>query len=221
MSTIAELVDAAFTKASGITPEVLADIEKTVRDLYPGRSDKTIENLIRRAKDIWIASNPSLSRDMVASFARHYPDETRAVPTAEDIAAFRESEAKRLGVEWDATKRITVFREAQAMTDEQKLAALPADFKTEKADNTTPVNTANAKILDDIDTRIERAFGLQPGSVNSLPVSKVHTYRAELAKMDAAGAPTNTPSAYDVPELGRELTPAERMAQFRRSQGRT
>lgn len=180
----------AIDKALGVTPEVLAKIEHTVRACYPDRSEGTITKIIAHAKNLWLNGDEALSRQMIANLSTIDPVLTRRTPSVADVVAVKEAEAARLGIKWGPERKIAEHRAASAMTDEQRLEAVPADFKLAPEKVATPMAAKTSEQV--LDAELEKRFGLQPGSARSLSALDRQRYHAALRK---EGAPKSVGTA--------------------------
>lgn len=209
--TARQIVDEAL----GIDDNEIARIGRLVDEIYPARAPRIRDGIIDHARLLWRRdTDDATARDNVESIARTKPAEfTRATPSPSDYVALVEKERVAKGLGSDAETRMSALRRAQAMTPDELLEAVPfSATSAPAAEKAAPLIGAES----DLDTRIERAFGMVPGTLHSLPASKVREYRDAMKKIDAENAPkdSTTPES----RLGRPLTPTERMAQYRREQ---
>lgn len=180
--------EAIVDRALGIDDAVKAKIAATVREIFPGRSAELYVALEKRAKAMWSVGDDEMSRSLVAALKTIDPALARGVPTPQDITDFKEAEAKRLGLGWDAQKRLSAFREAQGMDDAARLAAVPSDLKLADAKKEaepmkTVPTTAEAR-----DAEIEKRFGLTAGTARSMSAIKRRDLHAALEREEAGKA---------------------------------
>jgi hypothetical protein len=183
-------INEAIDRVWGISPEVLSKIENTVRDLYPDRSEGTIAKIVSHAKDLWLKNDEDLSRAMIANLSTIDPTLTRRTPTIADVVAVKEAEAKRLGIAWGPEGKLSAHRAASAMTDEQRLAAVPADFTLLPQKAATLIAAPTSE--EALDAEIERRFGMTPGTARSLSALDRQRYHDALrkeVKPEATAAP--------------------------------
>jgi hypothetical protein len=209
--TAREIVDEAL----GIDAKEIERIGRFVDQIYPNRAPCIRDGIIDHARLLWRGgTDDATARDNVESVAKVKGAEfTRATPSAKDYVTFIEKQRADKWLGTDAETRMSALRKAQLMSADELVEAVPMEFTTAPvaAQNTTPVVGA----ANDLDSRIERAFGMVPGTLHSLPASKVREYRSAMQKIDTEGTPKQASAP---PPAERPLTPAERIAQFRREQ---
>lgn len=211
--TVAQLVDESFDRVFGITPEVKTEIAALVKELYPACSEQTRQNIAEHAKSFLITGNRTELRANIAALGQREPLLTRRTPSVADVVAFREVEAKAKGMAWGPEARIRAHREASALDDEGRLAAVPTSFKIAAPVEAKPAPASSVSEVEKRDAEILARTGRDP---RQMLVSERQRLHAELRNILAEPAPksdtTIPPLDPTNPERARERINAFRRA---------
>lgn len=163
---------------------------------FPNRAPSIMSRIVDEAQWLFYPSrsdNENLAAISTLTGTRG-EEFTRATPSPDDYVKHAEQAAKDLGREWSAQDRIAALRRGQAMTADERCAAVPfAQSVTQKNTDTAPKSTAPALAdntaphsVEHLDKEIERRTGKDP---RSMLTSERLRYHAEIQRTSAKSAP--------------------------------